>query len=232
MRYRKNHFRKFENYITSNFITKILISFIFSIGVISAFGQVRGGDINMQYTILKDSIWLKKNHWGAINLLQDYKIIDSINALKTDFEILPVFRFRKNINHFDYSMKFIDIIEKDTTRVSGLIIQDSVIIGYLSGYKHNNNWFVLPIQAFTNDDGIHGLIINLKSKIQNKLFDFYPFNPSSGKLCYSNDDSIFVLNEYINRFMPVNEYIEKRIGLVNLNYYYLESDSDRNNIIR
>lgn len=193
-------------------------------------GQVRNYTLSDNNVILKDSIWLKNNHWKAANLFHSGNKIDSLSAYKIEFKAIPVYKFVKGLKKFNYSMNFPDLINLDTTRVSGFIVRDSLIIGYLSGFQLKGKWFILPLQIFTLEEPLLEAIDHRKLKTSNGLFEFYPFG--LGSICYNLNDKTYIFDDHLNKFVFINDYIENRISLDNLIKYYLESDTDRSNVIR
>ncbi|MGD0584029.1 MAG: hypothetical protein ABR974_13925 [Bacteroidales bacterium] len=175
-------------------------------------GQNWGSLRKRDLVILKDSLWIKHNLWklaNTANLFNEGKTYFDSSILNISFIDIPVFKFKPEAVNYNYGLSLFSFLEKDSSRVEGLIVKNDTLIGHLRGYLKDKTWNTIGADIFDKKSPPYLIYETLNNKIKKSIYTISPI----GFLWYNNNDSTFVIVPFSNRPIPAETLIKNYVTI-------------------
>jgi len=190
----------------------IIISSVISLNTEIILGQMKYEPLKKECIILKDTLWVKQNLW-KLSSFYGFKI-DSIEANKTNFSCIPVYKLNKEVLKYCYGMAFSKILTIDSTKVSGFFLIKNEAIGFLSGFRKHDKWISEPIEFFSDQSPLKNAYNLLTKNEINSVFLVRPIG--FGSICYNVGDQTFIYDPYQREFVHIEGFIKERVTIQTL----------------
>lgn len=137
-----------------------------------------------------------------------------------DFIPIPVYKLTNKINEYTYGIDFKSCIAKDEERVTGFIVINDHIIGFLSGFFRNDKWHPSPLEIFAKQSPLREAFESMDVNMKRDVFTVNRL----GSLWYTTNGITYVYDVFKKSFIPAENFIKEQVTLPELKKYYLDEE--------